>query len=124
MDTPPQGGGGGWRVTAPAREPAQDKERKANPVFQTGLGLVHRSCQGRADGAWDLPGALPACSPSHLPTRSSGTFQRLFMRYFLSKIWDLRRRLQRLAFSARLLSQGWARHWAAFIRALWEGAMC
>lgn len=37
-------------------------------------------------------------------------FQRLFMRYFLSKIWDLRRRLQRLAFSARLLSQGWARH--------------
>ena len=33
-------------------------------------------------------------------------FQRLFMRYFLSRIWDLRRRLQRLAFSARLLSQG------------------
>ena len=43
------------------------------------------------------------------------------MRYFLSKIWDLRRRLQRLAFSARLLSQGWARHWAALIRALWRG---
>lgn len=49
---------------------------------------------------------------------SSGTFQRLFMRYFLSRIWDFRRRLQRLAFSARLLSQGWARHCSALIRAL------
>lgn len=61
--------------------------------------------------------AAPRLSPR------PGTFQRLFMRYFLSKIWDLRRRLQRLAFSARLLSQGWARHWAALIRALWGGEL-
>lgn len=45
----------------------------------------------------------PGASLSHpisslLLPQSSGTFQRLFMRYFY-KIWDLRRRLQRLAFS-------------------------
>lgn len=75
-------------------------------------------------GWWRLGSGARSSSHSRvLPPphpESSGTFQRLFMRYFLSKIWDLRRRLQRLAFSARLLSQGWARHWAALIRALGE----
>ena len=95
----------------PGQEPVQDKERKASSVFQTEpakTGLV---------GPVPFPPRIPLSSPP----QSSGTFQRLFMRYFLSKIWDLRRRLQRLAFSARLLSQGWARHWAALIRALWRG---
>lgn len=67
----------------------------------------------RQGQAWLAEPAKPEpFPPAGLPWPQplSYTFQRLFMRYFLSKIWDLRRRLQRLAFSARLLSQGWARH--------------
>lgn len=107
MDTPPRVEE--WvEGSPPGQEPVQDGARKLSPAWQTRLGG-----QGRAAGAGRH--ASLSLPPPH------GTFQRLFMRYFFNKIWDLRRRLQRLAFSARLLSQGWARHWAALIRALWEG---
>lgn len=52
------------------------------------------------------------------PMLAPRTFQRRRMTYFLSSTWDLSRRLQRLAFSARLLSQGCCRHWPALIRPL------
>lgn len=104
------------------QEPAQDKEKsqlcfpdRARPG---GRNLPRQGWWGPEPGARS---SSCLAAPPFTHPQPSGTFQRLFMRYFLSKTWDLRRRLQRLAFSARLLSQGWARHWAALMRALWGG---
>lgn len=64
------------------------------------------------------PHQLPQMALTLFPTLAPRTFQRRRMTYFLSSTWDLSRRLQRLAFSARLLSQGCCRHWPALIRPL------
>lgn len=97
-------------------------ERTANPVLRQGQAWwVEPAKAGLVGPRTWCQDLFPPCRPSPQPPQPRGTFQRLFMRYFLSKIWDLRRRLQRLAFSARLLSQGWARHWAALMRALGGG---
>lgn len=72
--------------------------------------------------------AAPSQPPQKLltlmPLPAPRTFQRRLMTYFLSSTWDLSRRLQRLAFSARLLSQGCCRHWSALIRALGARGAC
>lgn len=73
---------------------------------------------GQAESGSPLPAPSEAADP-HALARPH-TFQRRLMTYFLSSTWDLSRRLERLAFSARLLSQGCCRHWSALIRALGE----
>lgn len=73
---------------------------------------------GQAESGSPLPAPSEAADP-HALARAR-TFQRRLMTYFLSSTWDLSRRLERLAFSARLLSQGCCRHWSALIRALGE----
>lgn len=112
----------GWRGWVEGQEPAQDKERNSTLFSRQGQAWSTEPAKAGlvGPGFW-CQELFPPCSPSLAPPQPSSTFQRLFIRYFLSKIWDLRRRLQRLAFSARLLSQGWARHWAALMRALWGG---
>lgn len=108
--------GGGSGTSPGQREKSQPCfPDKASPGQQN---LPKQGWWGLGSGARSSSRLAAPPSPNPQP---SNTFQRLFMRYFLSKIWDLRRRLQRLAFSARLLSQGWARHWAALMRALWGG---
>lgn len=67
---------------------------------------------------WQAPPQLPQTALTLFPMLAPRTFQRRRMTYFLSSTWDLSRRLQRLAFSARLLSQGCCRHWPALIRPL------